>query len=113
MPCCSLRLSAASSVFSLAVSATSAAVSYTHLEPVLSVQEALSEDAHIREREMVVEVELPLSDGKKVTQYGTAVKLSESPAQYRYGGYPVGYHTKEVLKAMGCSDDEIESLTSI
>ena len=83
------------------------------VEPVLSVQEALSEDAHIREREMVVEVELPLSDGKKVTQYGTAVKLSESPAQYRYGGYPVGYHTKEVLKAMGYSDDEIESLTSI
>lgn len=83
------------------------------VEPVLSVQEALAEDAHIRAREMVVEVELPLSDGKKITQYGTAVKLSESPAQYRFGGYPVGYHTKEVLKALGCSDDEIESLTSI
>ena len=48
------------------------------VEPVLSVQEALLEDAHIRAREMVVEVELPLSDGKKVPQYGTAVKLSES-----------------------------------
>lgn len=83
------------------------------VEPVLSVQEALLEDAHIRAREMVVEVELPLSDGKKVPQYGTAVKLSESPAQYRFGGYPVGYHTEAVLKALGCSDDAIESLTSI
>ena len=83
------------------------------VEPVLSVQEALLEDAHIRAREMVVEVELPLSDGKKVPQYGTAVKLSESPAQYRFVGYPVGYHTEAVLKALGCSDDAIESLTSI
>ncbi|MDO5432717.1 CaiB/BaiF CoA-transferase family protein [Eubacterium sp.] len=83
------------------------------VEPVLSVQEALLEDVHIRAREMVVEVELPLSDGKKVPQYGTAVKLSESPAQYRFGGYPVGYHTEAVLKALGCSDDVIESLTSI
>lgn len=83
------------------------------VEPVLSVQEALLEDVHIRAREMVVEVELPLSDGKKVPQYGTAVKLSESPAQYRFGGYPVGYHTEAVLKALGCSDDAIESLTSI
>lgn len=83
------------------------------VEPVLSVQEALLEDAHIRAREMVVEVELPLSDGKKVPQYGTAVKLSESPAQYRFGGYPVGYHTEAVLKALGCSDDAIESLTSM
>lgn len=83
------------------------------VEPVLSVQEALLEDAHIRAREMVVEVELPLSDGKKVPQYGTAVKLSESPAQYRFGGYPVGYHTEAVLKALGCSDDAIKSLTSI
>lgn len=82
------------------------------VEPVLSVPEALAEDAHIRERKMVVEVEVPLSGGKSTAQYGTAVKLSESPAQYRHGGYPVGYHTKAVLEKLGCSDSEIESLTS-
>ncbi|WP_195267102.1 CaiB/BaiF CoA-transferase family protein [Eubacterium sp. 1001713B170207_170306_E7] len=82
------------------------------VEPVLSVGEALGEDAHIREREMVVEVELPLSGGKKVAQYGSPVKLSESPAQYRYGGYPVGHHTEEMLKGLGYSDSEIKKLTS-
>lgn len=82
------------------------------VEPVLSVKEALTQDDHIREREMVVEVEVPLSGGKIVPQYGNAIKLSKTPAQFCHGGYPTGHHTHEVLKEMGYTKEEIDQVTT-
>ncbi|MEG2000282.1 MAG: CaiB/BaiF CoA-transferase family protein, partial [Evtepia sp.] len=49
------------------------------VEPVLGLREALLEDAHIKARNMVVDVELPLSGGRQVKQLGTAMKLSACP----------------------------------
>lgn len=71
------------------------------VEPVLSLKEALDEDEQIKERELVVEVEVPCSGGKKVRQLGSPFKLSESPVTYEMGGYPLGYHTKEVVESLG------------
>ena len=80
------------------------------VEPVLSLKEALLEDAHVKEREMVVDVEVPLSGGQTVKQFGFPIKLSETPAQYRHGGYPLGYHTEEILKSLGYSEEEIREI---
>ncbi len=77
------------------------------VEPVLNIKEALVEDEHLKARNMVVDVELPESKGKYVKQLGTAVKLSESPIEYRHGGYKVGYHTQEVMKKLGFTNEEI------
>lgn len=77
------------------------------VEPVLNMDEALIKDEHLKARKMVVDVEVPTTEGKTVKQLGTAVKLSECPIEYKYGGYPVGYHTHEVLSKMGFTDKQI------
>lgn len=71
------------------------------VEPVLSLKEALLEDEHIRERNLVVEVEVPCTGGKKVKQLSSPMKLSECPVTYDLGGYPLGYHTQEVMDVLG------------
>lgn len=81
------------------------------VEPVLSMKEALLTDEHVKVREMVVDVELPSVEGKTVKQMGSPIKLSQSPVSYRHGGYPLGYHTEEILKSMGYTEEEIEDLT--
>jgi len=77
------------------------------VEPVLSLDEALIKDEHMKAREMVVDVQLPLTNGKTVKQLGTAIKLSACPIEYKHGGYPLGYHTNSVLKSLGFTTDEI------
>ena len=71
------------------------------VQPVLDLKEALQEDPQIREREMVVEVEMPLQEGIRVRQMGTAIKLSETPCEYHFAGYPLGYHTREIIEQLG------------
>ena len=78
------------------------------VQPVLDLKEALLEDEQIKAREMVVEVELPLHEGVKVKQMATAVKLSECPCRYETAGYPVGYHTREVIESLGMDYSELE-----
>ena len=79
------------------------------VEPVLSLKEALLYDEHIRERQMVVDVKMPLSPEKSVKQLATAIKMSECPCQYEYAGYPAGYHTAEIVKKLGISYEELEA----
>ena len=78
------------------------------VEPVQSLKEALDEDEHIQARGLVVEVEVPGTDGKKVRQLGSQFKLSASPVTYEMGGYPLGYHTKEVIESLGMDYDALE-----
>ena len=79
------------------------------VEPVLNLREALNEDEHIQARNMVVEVEVPGSGGQKVRQLGSQFKLSESPVTYEMGGYPLGYHTKEVMESLGLDYEALEA----
>ncbi|MEG0075332.1 MAG: CaiB/BaiF CoA-transferase family protein [Eubacterium sp.] len=80
------------------------------VEPVLSLEEALIKDEHLKAREMVVDVELPLESGRRVKQLGTAIKLSECPIEYKQGGYPLGYHTKSIVESLGYSDEAFEKM---
>ena len=79
------------------------------VEPVFYLGEALLEDEHIQERKLVVEVEVPCSGGKRVKQLGSPMKLSESPVTYDKGGYPLGYHTREVIEELGLDYDTLRA----
>lgn len=81
------------------------------VEPVLSLKEALLTDEHVKARQMVVDVKVPVGEGKVVKQLGSPIKLSDSPVEYRHGGYPLGYHTGEILKSLGYSEKEIKYLS--
>lgn len=80
------------------------------VEPVLTMKEALTEDEHVKERKLVVDVELPDSNGKTVKQMGMPLKLSECPVEYVKTGYPLGYHTNSILADLGYSSAEIKNL---
>ena len=75
------------------------------VQPVLNLKEALLEDEQVKEREMVVDVKLPLHEDVSVKQLATAVKLSE----YKFAGYPAGYHTKEVIEQLGMDYAELKA----
>ena len=79
------------------------------IEPVMSLEEC-SHDEHLLSRGMFPEVEVPVSNGAKVTQLGCPFKLSECPAEYKHAGFPEGYHTNEVLSALGYSEADITEM---
>ena len=78
------------------------------VQPVMDLKEALLEDEHIKARQMVVDVDLPLHEGVKVKQLGTAIKLSECPIEYNFAGYPLGYHTREIIEKLGLDYEALE-----
>jgi formyl-CoA transferase len=64
-------------------------------------------DAHLRAREMIVEVEHPVR-GRYVT-VGNPIKLSASPTTIRPSPQ-LGEHRHEILRELGFSDAEIDAL---
>lgn len=80
------------------------------VEPVLTLKEAFLEDKHIKERKLIREVEVSVAKGKQIKQMATPINLSECPINYQKTGYPLGYHTEEVLKKMGFTAEEIEKM---
>lgn len=75
------------------------------VEPVLTLSEAL-DDSQVQERGMVVEIRLP-EDCGTVRQLACPIKFSESVPEYNQVGLPPGVHTKEVLLALGYTEEEI------
>ncbi len=80
------------------------------VEPVLSLEEA-SQDEHINARGLIPQVPLPQAPERCVRQVGCPIKLSVSPAEYKHAGWPEGWHTQEVLSALGYSAEEIKNMT--
>lgn len=78
------------------------------VQPVLDLNEALLEDEQIKAREMVVDVKLPTYGNITVKQLATSVKLSECPCEYKFAGYPAGYHTREIIEKLGLDYDELK-----
>jgi crotonobetainyl-CoA:carnitine CoA-transferase CaiB-like acyl-CoA transferase len=77
------------------------------VSPVLDLDEAVN-DEHNRARNMVVEVEDPVVG--KILQVGIAPKLSETPGAVRSTAPALGAHSDDVLKDLGYSAQEIDSL---
>ena len=42
-------------------------------------------------------------------QLGSPFKLSECPVAYKMGGYPLGYHTKEVIESLGLNYEQLKA----
>lgn len=80
------------------------------VEPVQTLSEA-AEDEHLTSRGMWPKVPVPGSD-VTVTQMGSPLHLSACPPKIRHAGYPLGYHTEEVLTALGYSKEQIETMTA-
>ncbi len=76
------------------------------VEPVLTLAEALN-DPLVKERGMVVEVDLP--GGGRVKQLAHPIRFSATRPQYKQAGLPVGTHTKEVLRELGYADEAIKT----
>ena len=79
------------------------------IEPVMSLEE-VSKDQHLNERGMFPQVDVPASNGVKVTQLGCPMHMSECMPEYKWAGYPEGYHTNEVLSALGYSEADITEM---
>lgn len=75
--------------------------------PIYSARDIMR-DPQYREREMLLDGALP--DGKVVKLPGIVPKLSQTPGRMNWVGPSLGAHTAEVLKALGCSADEVASL---
>jgi alpha-methylacyl-CoA racemase len=79
------------------------------LEPVLALDEALDSEL-VRAREMVVELDQPGAT-RPVRLLGVPVKLGRTPGDAtRAPGPALGEHTREVLAALGYSDERIAAL---
>ena len=68
------------------------------------------DDPQVRAREMVVETEHPVAGSVK--NIGIPIKLSDTPGRFQRPAPTLGQHTDEVLRDLGRSDAEIESLRS-
>ncbi len=84
------------------------------VEPVMTLEEAKA-DEQIQVRQMMPQVPFPedaygQTATQSIQQPGCPLKLSECPPEYRHTGYPTGYHTEEVLRELGFSEQEIEKI---
>jgi crotonobetainyl-CoA:carnitine CoA-transferase CaiB-like acyl-CoA transferase len=77
------------------------------VEPVLTFSEAISSD-HAKKRDIITEV--PAPDGKKLTQITCPIKFSNFKPEYKRCGCKLGKDTLLIMKSLGFSDFEIESI---
>jgi len=78
---------------------------------VRSIKELADSDPHIKEREMMIEIEQPFVG--KMKMYGSPMKFSETPAGIRGHGPLLGEHTEEILSTvLGYKDAQIKELYS-
>ena len=79
----------------------------TCVSPVLTFDEVLK-DPQILHRNMIMELEHPTQG--KVKQLGFAIKLSETPAQFRNFAPTLGQHTEEILQELGYNGKSVKKL---
>jgi crotonobetainyl-CoA:carnitine CoA-transferase CaiB-like acyl-CoA transferase len=77
-------------------------------EPVLHPEEIMEADL-LRERKMIIET--PQEEGKSTSTLGVPIKLSDTPGSVRTPPAGFGESTREIVKSIGYSDTQIDSLS--
>jgi crotonobetainyl-CoA:carnitine CoA-transferase CaiB-like acyl-CoA transferase len=77
------------------------------IAPVYDAKD-ITEDPHIRETQMLLEVDDPDLGG--VLQHNVMWRMSESPGRIRFTGRPIGADTDEVLDELGYTAEDISKL---
>lgn len=77
------------------------------VEPVLNLQEALLEDEHIKERELITAVDV---GGHSVRQYAMPIHFSKTKPVYKHAGKPLGADTEEIVESLGYSKEKCQEL---
>jgi crotonobetainyl-CoA:carnitine CoA-transferase CaiB-like acyl-CoA transferase len=70
----------------------------------------LAADPYVAEREVLVE--LPDALAGRLPMHNVVPRLSATPGALRRPAPKLGEHNAEILRALGCSDDQIVRLTS-
>jgi crotonobetainyl-CoA:carnitine CoA-transferase CaiB-like acyl-CoA transferase len=77
--------------------------------PINTVEEAVN-DAQTLARNMIVQLEHPaLGMARSI---GNPIKFSETPVSYRLPPPLLGEHTREVLRGLGYSEDEVRAMSA-
>lgn len=70
----------------------------------------VEDDPQVQARNMIIEVDTPHG---KMKQIGFPIKMSETPATFRFSAPQVNEHTSEILKDLGYNEDQIKELRKI
>ncbi len=76
------------------------------IEPVLGLDELLNEDQHIKDRELVIEMEV--DQDTRVRQFAMPIKFSKTKPQYKFIGKKLGQDTLSIMEDLGYNEEEIE-----
>lgn len=77
------------------------------IAPVYTARD-LVEDPHVRETEMLVEVDD--TDFGAVLQHNVMWRMSDTPGAIRFTGRDLGQDTDDILESLGIADDDRDSL---
>ncbi len=78
----------------------------TCIAPMNEIWE-VEDDPQVKARKMIIDVD---TEHGKMKQLGFPIKMSGTPANFRFMAPQVDQHTKDMLKTLGYSDDEIKEL---
>ncbi|MDO4772219.1 MAG: CaiB/BaiF CoA-transferase family protein [Bacillota bacterium] len=77
------------------------------VEPILNLREALLENEHIKERELITAIDV---QGKEVKQYAMPIHFSKTKPVYAHSGKELGVDTEKIIERLGYTKEQYQEL---